>query len=172
MPKTPDANFTPIPGTASTPTPTPTTTHTTTGPTVARKWLKTRKLIGRELRSTIVGGPTTVPSLNDDDGSEGDPYYDLDDDLETEAEGGGGGISTVFPCTSLALYDCDADNFDELTFHAGDRIRVLRTVRYDDEWWVSADIWCTCALAYVCVCVCVCVCIDINNDQYWPCIFI
>ena len=47
--------------------------------------------------------------------------------------------SPRFPCSSLALYSCTADNFDELTFQAGDRIRVLRTVRDDDEWWVSVQ---------------------------------
>ena len=36
-------------------------------------------------------------------------------------------------CT--ALYDCDADNEDELTFREGEVIVILR--EEEEDWWVS-----------------------------------
>ena len=35
----------------------------------------------------------------------------------------------------IALYDCEADNEDELSFHAGEVIHIIS--QEEDEWWVS-----------------------------------
>ena len=39
-----------------------------------------------------------------------------------------------------ALYDCEADNEDELTFKEGDII-LVKGEGEDAEWWVSMHLW-------------------------------
>ena len=75
--------------------------------------------------------PTTPPEIPANEPRLSTPPHNV---LETPPT-----ITPRFPCTSVALYNCSADNFDELTFRAGQKIRVLRTVKDDDEWWVSTS---------------------------------
>ena len=36
------------------------------------------------------------------------------------------------------MYDCEADDIDELSFKTGDIIVVVEEI--DDSWWVSSDL--------------------------------
>ena len=36
------------------------------------------------------------------------------------------------------MYDCEADDIDELSFRTGDIIVVVEEI--DDSWWVSSDL--------------------------------